>query len=68
MKFNYTEDKLPELFTDVLGFYGVGRDEFQVLYLSTDGEWRRRMDDDIYLPQPDFWSELPSPEEVYDDD
>ena len=52
----------------MLGFYGVGRDEYQVLYLSDDGEWRRRMDDDIYLPKPDFWAELPSPEEVYDDD
>ena len=68
MKFHYTEDKLPELFTDVLGFYGVGRDEFQVLYLDDEGEWYRRMDGAIPLTQPDFWAELPSPEEVYDDD
>ena len=67
MKFHFTEDELPEISEDVLGFYGVGSDEFHVLYLSSDEKWYRRRDTGRAMSAPDFWVELPSPESVYEE-
>ena len=63
MKFHYTDDKLPEPYVDVLCFYGVGRNEFQVLYISNDGNWNSRLNI-MRLSKPDYWAKLPNVEEV----
>ena len=65
MKFHFTDDKLPEIDTNVLAFYGVGRDEFSILYLSDDGSWYCPDDTDMCeFCRPDYWAELPTIEEV----
>ena len=66
MKFYFTDDELPEPYIDVLGFYGVGANEFHVLYRTDYGKWYRRRESARSMQPPDYWAELPSIKEVED--